>query len=146
MLEQLNKIFIADDDEDDRLLFLDAVQDLDLPASVTAAQDGRELLEILLQDAAPVPEIIFLDINMPCKSGFDCLEEIRNAEGKLKNVKIIMLSTSRSPENINLSYELGADLYAVKPSSFEGLKNLLKTIFSMDWSLARQDDKHFVLC
>lgn len=148
MLEQQNAqrmIYMADDDEDDRMLFLDAVHDLNLSASVTAVEDGIELLDKLSKAVKHLPEMIFLDINMPRKNGFDCLEEIRSTKGDLKKVKIIMLSTSSNPENIELSYALGADFYAVKPSTFEGLKNLLQKIFEIDWNSVKKSDKQFLL-
>lgn len=138
-------IFLADDDEDDRMLFMDAVCDLELSVLVSAATDGAELLEMLSQNLHKLPEIIFLDINMPGKTGFECLKEIRSADGKLKTVRIVMLSTSKSPENIDLCYELGADFYAVKPSTFEGLKNLLLKIFNMDLQATKRQEKLFLL-
>jgi len=138
-------IFIADDDEDDRLLFLDAVQDLGLPVAVESACDGQQLLNTLCSTMQRLPDLIFLDINMPVKNGFDCLEEIRSNKGALKEIKIIMLSTSRSPDNIELSYKLGADLYAVKPSTFQGLKNLLQKVFELDWSSVQKSSNKFLL-
>ena len=133
MSEQQKIIYIADDDEDDRLLFFEAVLDLNLPAAVVETSSGDELLQALY-GAEYFPDVIFLDINMPGKSGFDCLAEIRNAEGNLKNVKIIILSTSSNQANIRLADELGADFYAVKPSSFQGLKNLIQEVLSNDWN------------
>lgn len=148
MLEQQNLqkiIYLADDDEDDRMLFFDAVLDLKLHVAITAAGDGVELLDMLSKTVKHLPEIIFLDINMPGKNGFDCLGEIRSAKGDLKKVKIVMLSTSKNPENIDLSYKLGADFYAVKPSTFQGLKNLLQKIFEMDWNSVKKCEKKFLL-
>ena len=138
-------IFIADDDEDDRMLFLDALEDLNLPAAVKAACDGQELLNTLEKTADRLPDIIFLDINMPIKNGFDCLAEIRSREDALKEVKIIMLSTSKSPDNIELCHKLGADLYAVEPSSFQGLNDLLQKVFEMDWSSFKKSSNKFLL-
>lgn len=138
-------IFLADDDEDDRMLFMEALGDLEFPAMVNMAVDGVELLDMLFQNAQQLPDIIFLDINMPGKNGFECLREIRSSGGRLKEVRIIMLSTSRSPENIDLSYELGADLYAVKPSTFQALKELLLKIFQMDWSSVQKQTGKFLL-
>lgn len=137
MLEHKNSpkiIFHADDDEDDRMLFMDAVAELNLPIKVQQAEDGQKLLNCLYSPDLEIPEIVFLDINMPGKSGFECLKEIRNAEDPLKQLKIIMLSTSSNTENIDLSYELGADLYAVKPSTFNGLKSLLTQILNSEWN------------
>ncbi len=126
-------IYVADDDEDDRMLFLDAMLELNLSVVVEAAVDGLQLLDM-----------IFLDINMPGKNGFECLEEIRSTKGELKDVKIIMLSTSSNPENIELCYELGADLYAVKPSTFEDLKKLLLKVFQMDWYTVKKGNKRIL--
>lgn len=145
LLNSQKVIFIADDDEDDRMLFLDAMQDLNLPAAVESASDGQELLNTLYKTMQRLPDLIFLDINMPIKNGFDCLEEIRSNDGPLKEVKIIMLSTSKSPDNIELSYKLGADFYAVKPSTFQGLKDLLQKIFEMDCSMFKKNSDKFLL-
>lgn len=68
-------IYLADDDEDDRILFLDAVEELNLPISVVQTKDGNELINAL-RNAEHLPEVLFLDINMPCKNGFECLKEI----------------------------------------------------------------------
>ena len=138
-------IFIADDDEDDRLLFLDAVHDLMLPAAVESASDGQDLLTKLYQSLHHLPDLIFLDINMPIKNGFECLEEIRGKNSALRKVKIIMLSTSQSPDNIERCYKLGADYYAVKPSSFQGLKDLLQKVFEMDWNSIQKSSNQFLL-
>ncbi|MFC4746939.1 response regulator [Flavobacterium branchiicola] len=136
---------MADDDEDDRMLFLDAMLELNLSVVVEAAVDGLELLDMLSQAVQQLPEIIFLDINMPGKNGFECLEEIRSAKGEMKDVKIIMLSTSSNPENIELCYELGADLYAVKPSTFEDLKKLLLKVFQLDWYAVKKGNKRILM-
>ncbi|KAF2334592.1 response regulator [Flavobacterium nitrogenifigens] len=147
MLQQKNShkiIFHADDDEDDRMLFMDAVTELNLPIKVQQSEDGQKLLDCLYSPQLEIPEIVFLDINMPGKSGFECLEEIRNAEDPLKHMKIIMLSTSSNIENVELSFELGADFYAVKPSTFHGLKSLLAEILTLEWN-ASWNKKQFFL-
>ncbi|UUW11239.1 response regulator [Flavobacterium plurextorum] len=147
MLQQKNSqkiIFHADDDEDDRMLFMDAVNELDMPIKVQQAEDGQKLLNCLYSPALEIPEILFLDINMPGKNGFECLEEIRNADDRLKQLKIIMLSTSSNIENVELSYKLGADLYAVKPSTFHGLKSLLTEILELQWN-ASWNKKQFLI-
>lgn len=148
MLEKPNShhvIYLADDDEDDRMIFLDAVKELNLPLKVEEADDGHQLLDHLYKTAEKIPEIIFLDINMPGKNGFECLKEIRNGSEPYSSTKIIMLSTSSSEHSIELSYELGADFYAVKPSTYQGLKKLLQGIFTMDWNTFTRSKTEFLL-
>ncbi|MCV2484400.1 response regulator [Flavobacterium sp. SH_e] len=137
MLQQkkpLKAIYLANDDADERMLFLSAMEELGLPVISKVYKDGQELLNMLYQERASLPEMIFLDIHMPVKNGFECLEEIRNAEEPLSCIKVIILSTSSSPQDIDLSYKMGADFYAIRPSSFKELKDLLQDILAIDWS------------
>lgn len=127
-------IYLVDDDPDDRILFLDAVQDINLAVEVQELQDGQELIDFLDQTPPRFPEFIFLDINMPRKTGLDCLSEIKKYNGALKNTKVIMLSTSNNHFNVKRSFDLGADFYAVKPNTFAGLKNLVKEVLEKDWN------------
>lgn len=135
----------ADDDEDDRMLFMDAVSELDLEIKVKQAEDGQQLLHSLYQAASEIPELLFLDINMPGKNGLECLKEIRNAGGAFSDLKVIMLSTSSSQYSMDASYELGADFYAVKPGTYKELKMLLEGILNIDWSTFARDKKRFLL-
>ena len=77
-------IFLADDDEDDRMFFSDALSEIDNSIVLTEAENGKELMEILHQPPNPMPEVVFLDINMPIQNGFQCLEEIRKDKNDLK--------------------------------------------------------------
>lgn len=139
-------IYLADDDIDDRDFFIDAIIEIDPDMILKVAEDGMDLIDnVLTLSAAELPEFIFLDINMPRKSGFECLEEIRNHKGSLKEVNIIMFSTSNDPENIQKALELGATFYAVKPSSFEKLKSLLKEILTMNLTSSLREKRKFLL-
>lgn len=137
-------IYLADDDQDDRMLFVDALRELDLPFAVVESADGQQLLNTLCA-AKRLPEVVFLDINMPLRNGFDCLTAIRAWQGSLRNVTVIMLSTSSSLANIQLADRLGADFYAVKPSTFEGLKELLKKVLQGDLGKLRKNKEKFLL-
>jgi len=139
-------IYLADDDSDDREFFADAVSEIDKDIILRQEQDGMHLMDNLLSlSSSEFPEFIFLDINMPGKSGLECLEEIRNLSGGLKEVNIIMLSTSSDPENIQKASELGATCYAVKPSSFAKLKSLLEEVLSMNLVETVEGNKKFLL-
>lgn len=143
--QQLRRIiYLAEDDQDDSILFQEALLELDASITVKISQDGQQLLENLNKDLLQKPEIIFLDINMPCKNGFECLKEIRSIRD-FNAIKIIMFSTSSSILHMELSYKLGADHYAVKPGSFQELKELLGMILVMDLGTAKKNKETFVL-
>lgn len=138
-------IYLADDDSDDRDFFADAVLEVDPGIIVKQFPDGMYLMENLLSlDPSDFPQFIFLDLNMPRKSGFECLEEIRR-HANLKHLIVIVHSTSNHPDNVRSAMELGASLYAVKPSSFEKLKLLLQEILAMDLVGAVEEKKRFLL-
>ena len=138
-------IYLADDDSDDRDFFADALLETDPDVILKQFPDGMYLMEALFAlSTAELPDFIFLDINMPRKSGFECLEEIRKHEN-LKEVSAIMFSTSSDPGNMQTAMELGAAFYAVKPSSYEKLKSLLEEVLGMDLVGAVEEKKKFLL-
>lgn len=139
-------IYLADDDQDDREFFADAVLEIDPGVILEQAPDGMHLMdELLALSPSELPEFIFLDINMPGKSGLECLQEIRNSEGSLKEVSVVMLSTSSDPAIIEKSMELGATFYAVKPSCFQRLKSLLEEVLSMNLAGSAEEKRKFLL-
>lgn len=115
-------ILLADDDEDDVYLFRNAVWDLHKDIKIVIASNGIVCMELLAN--SPLPDVVFLDINMPLKSGFDCLEEIRMSE-RLKHLKVVVLSTSNSENTISMAYAKGADLYVPKATTYDEFKSLL---------------------
>lgn len=143
-LKAKRNIYLADDDDDDRLMFVEALLEVDSEVVLTQAEDGKQLLDILSSDPDPLPEFIFLDINMPKLDGFECLEQIKQ-NTNLKKLLIIMLSTSSDPVTIDKALELGASFYAVKPSTFDGLKSLIKNVLQVDWISSQKNKKKFRL-
>ena len=125
-------VFLADDDADDCVLFEDALREVCNETMLTTANDGRELMAILTEKVPPPPDVIFLDLNMPLKNGFECLTEIR-ATSKLKAIPVIIFSTSAEQEYVDRVYEQGADYYMCKPESYSVLKSALTSILAYNW-------------
>ncbi len=128
---QLNiqTIFIADDDTDDQLLFAQALSDVAPHIRLEITKDGKELLS-LLQNFKP--ELLFLDLDMPSKNGLECLKEIRTNPA-LADMAVIVFSSTSRPANISVAYEMGANLFFMKPSSYKELVEALQTILSFNW-------------
>jgi CheY-like chemotaxis protein len=117
-------IFLAEDDEDDALFFEDAIFELSADADLVVLNDGVELMQ-RLETNEVLPDIIFLDLNMPKKGGFQCLEEIKT-NPSLKGIKTIILSTTTDAEQISKCYSLGADIFITKVSNQHEFKANLK--------------------
>jgi CheY-like chemotaxis protein len=121
---QIN-ILLADDDQDDRRFFENALKKLPTASRLTTVDDGDELMKYLEENKEALPDVLFLDINMPRKNGFECLEEIRKNEN-LKNLPIFIFSTSYAQEKINKVFKSGAHVYIRKPSNFLQLIQLIR--------------------
>ncbi len=117
-------ILLADDDSDDRNFFKDALKELKNDAKLTTVNDGEELMKYLSDHAEELPDVLFLDINMPRKNGFDCLAEIKKNE-TLKTLPVVMFSTSNSQEKINFTFQSGAHVYVHKPNEFVQLVKVI---------------------
>ena len=126
-------IFLADDDEDDKEFFGDALKDLGIPSELLTAKDGAELMTTLdaIVIGPPPPHIIFLDLNMPNKNGFECLEEIRKTD-KLKGIPVAIFSTTDSQSAVDTTYSLGANCYICKPTSHQLLKKAIETVLALE--------------
>jgi len=129
----IRNIFLTDDDPDDCMLFLEALQEIfsGEKANLTITNDGVELMEALKETVPPAPEVIFLDLNMPRKNGFECIAEIRNTP-KYKNIPIIIFSTSSNADIVDKMYAYGANYYICKPQSYPLLKKTIEFVLSFD--------------
>ena len=128
-LKQLN-VLLADDDMDDCSFFKKALTELPLPTQLTTVHDGEELMQMLNKETIQLPHVIFLDINMPRKNGFECLAEIKQND-RLKDVPVIMFSTTNSRDAMSALFKTGADVYIRKPGNFEQLKELIRYALPM---------------
>ncbi|MBU2869630.1 response regulator [Colwellia sp. E2M01] len=127
-------ILMADDDEDDRVLTQDALDESRVRNTLFCVKDGVELLEYLRREGqfsdkekSPRPGLILLDLNMPRKDGREALKEIK-ADPELKNIPVVILTTSGQEEDKIKGYNLGAASFITKPVDFEGLVELMKVL------------------
>ncbi|MBC8005749.1 MAG: response regulator [Verrucomicrobia bacterium] len=125
-------ILLAEDDEDDRLFFKEALQEIKVKTIVDMVYDGSQLMNFLNQPGIRLPNVVFLDLNMPVKSGMECLVEIRK-NTKLKDLAIAIYSTSASEEDIEKAFVNGANVYIKKPNDFSLLKSSLAKVISLNW-------------
>jgi CheY-like chemotaxis protein len=124
-------IWLADDDIDDCEVFEEAINEIAPTASLLMISNGEELMKLL--EISRPPDILFLDINMPCKDGLDCLKEIR-ADSKFVKLPIVIFSSSTQVKHIDSSYGYGATLFYSKPTSINMLIAGLSNLFKMNWN------------
>jgi len=130
----IKKIMIAEDDDEDVVLFKDVLTDLAVDVNLEVAVNGVELMK-MLEDAEILPELIFLDLNMPLKNGMLCLQEIK-ATQRWNDIKIIILSTSSHQDQIKAAYDNGADFYIVKLCNYNDFKNAVAACLHKNWQSA----------
>lgn len=138
-IEQVNsgngpfRIMMVDDDIDDRDMFTEAAAELNMNLEVQCIDTGRELMKTLSGRDSRLPAVIVLDLNMPDKSGRECIDFIRSHE-HLRHVPVVIYSTSSSSKDIEDTYNKGANLYIKKPSSYTHLKEIIKAIARLNWA------------
>lgn len=124
-------ILLADDDEDDRMNTQHAFRRHHLANELRFVVDGEELMNYLAKRGeyadAPRPGLILLDLNMPRKDGREALREIK-ADPDLRNIPVVVLTTSGEEEDILKTYDLGANSFIRKPVGFEALVRIVDTI------------------
>jgi CheY-like chemotaxis protein len=117
-------IYLAEDDEADCLLFKEAIDELPVKVKLTIVRDGQQLVELLTQEVNTLPDVLFLDLNMPRKNGFAALGQIKRNE-KLLNLPVIVLSTANDATKVKMVFKDAAHYYIRKPAKFIELKEVL---------------------
>lgn len=122
-------ILLAEDDDDDYLIFTLAIRDIKIAVALTRAENGEELMKLL---GKRVPDILFLDLEMPCKNGRQCLKEIR-ANKKYDELPVIIYSSFKDASSVEFCFRESGNLYVVKPNSIKDLSEILSRILTIDW-------------
>jgi two-component system response regulator len=127
-------ILMADDDADDRQMTQEAFEESRVANDLRFVENGVELMDYLRRRgkysdpaSSPRPGLILLDLNMPKKDGREALQEIKT-DPKLKNIRVVILTTSKAEEDIFRSYDLSATSYITKPVTFERLVEVVRTL------------------
>ena len=133
-IKQLN-ILLAEDDQDDRDFFDMALKEIPIPTHLTAVYDGEQLMDYLYKNSEHLPNVLFLDLNMPRKNGFECLCEIKEDE-KLKDLLVVMFSTSYPRDSqyeedmINRLLKIGAHDFIRKSDNLAQLKEFIHQVIN----------------
>jgi CheY-like chemotaxis protein len=128
-ISQIRNVFLAEDDDDDVLIFRLALHKLSIVIELKHASDGDMLLDLLRKE---IPDIIFLDIKMRGKDGMASIAEIRR-NSDYNHVPVIMYTSLKGDKYVDECYSSGANFYLLKANSISQLADRLKLIFSIDW-------------
>jgi CheY-like chemotaxis protein len=135
-LKEFTNIILVDDDLDDCDLFVEAVSFVHPLAEIVSKKDGEELMHYLATSSR-MPDVIFLDLNMPRKNGRECLKELRGNK-KFQTTPIIIFTTSLNPVDIQETFNQGASFFMRKPNSFEELKETLHNLLYLQLKSATE--------
>ena len=135
-------IFYSDDDEDDLDIFTDAVESLSRDINLQTYSGGEKLLNAIYHPP-PTPSVIFLDLNMPGKNGFDVLNELKGSKDK-SDIPVIIFSTSNEPGIIEKCLKLGANYFITKPVLMKDIVKSIEHSLSINWKEFVPDSKTFV--
>ena len=133
-LNGLHPILIAEDDEDDYLLTIEALKEAGVNTQVKWVKDGEELMDYLepigttINKSSPeFPSLILLDLNMPRKDGREVLDEIKK-NNTLRKIPVVVLTTSNAETDVNHAYDLGVNSYIQKPVRFNEFVEVIKVL------------------
>jgi CheY-like chemotaxis protein len=121
------RFLLVDDDSDDTSLFREVLEEVNASVIFHSAGDGQQAIQFLQDETVELPDVIFLDLNMPRMSGKECLVHIKNDE-KLHKIPVIMYTTSSQSKDIEETMQKGAICFITKPTNIKELKNILASI------------------
>ena len=130
-MSKVELLFLIDDDADDQHVFAEALSEVDESVDLVTATNGLEALERLRDASLPLPDLIFLDLNMPKMNGKQFLKEVKNAPG-LSEIPVVIYSTSSARMDREETLALGATEFIVKPDSYGELCNAIRSVIAFD--------------
>ena len=140
MTNTTTQLFYIDDDQDDLEFFKDATDELG--ESVALFSLPEELIK-KLHNPPPSPSVIFMDLNMPVKTGYDILQHIRDSAA-FKDLPLVIYSTSNNTSTFKKCRDMGASLYITKPTSIGALKKAIQYVIDIDWENFEATEHNFI--
>lgn len=128
-MSKVKKIFVVDDDNDDINLFKEVLQEIDAAIECGVAEDGREAMDILTQSENDLPDLIFLDLNMPRMDGKECLRRLK-ADESLQHIPVLIYTTSSQSKDIEETMMSGAVCFITKPTTVRELESIIRAVIS----------------
>lgn len=128
--QTINNIIFCEDDEDDRYLFKEITKEFNSSIKVEFISDGFRLLQLLKHF---VPDLLFLNLEMPFKNGLECLVAIR-ANPSLESLPVVIFSSTTRQANIQTAYEMGANLFLIKSPTYSEYSSSLRAVLNLNWS------------
>jgi len=125
----MKQVLLIDDDRDDADLFREALFEIDSAIIFEHYEDSKTAMKLLLEKQTDLPDVIFLDINMPIVSGWQCLIEFKKAE-HLRHIPVIMFTTSSQTKEKQIAEEMGAQGFITKPNEYKTLKDFLTSVIN----------------
>lgn len=143
--QTIRHVLLADDDIDDCGFFKDALEAYQADTCLTIVNDGDQLINLLIT-YKQLPDVIFLDINMPRKNGFECLSEIKRNK-RLEVIPVIIFTTTFEQDVVNLMYQEGAHYFICKPATFSQFKIIVlqSLVLLTEGKVVQPLKEHFVL-
>jgi CheY-like chemotaxis protein len=130
MTDNVLHILLVDDNKNEHVFFTHALKSIDQSVRLDSLTSGTALIERIYDSSRPLPDILFLDVNMPVKSGKECLALLRT-DGRFDGMPIVMYSTSDAETDTDETFALGADLYVRKPVEIVDLAYLLRAVLAV---------------
>ncbi|MGV8995046.1 MAG: response regulator [Flavobacterium sp.] len=136
-------VFYADDDKDDLDFFRDVTDSLTSSNVQLFTHNDVDSLLGALVSPPPIPQVIFLDLNMPGKNGFDALQELKQ-NLKLKDIPVVIFSTSSDEQSVSKSLSMGASFYVTKSTTFATLKKSIEYTLGINWKTFEPSSQNFI--
>src|SRR5438132_4866881 len=131
-MSQEKKVMIVDDEPASVKLFQEALKEIDNRSQCQIASDGKDAFDKLKILKDDLPELVFLDLNMPRMNGREFLAKFKK-ERAYRDIPVIIWTTSSAQKDIDETTALGASYYLIKPNRFEELCNQIKLVMEIDW-------------